>query len=61
MILDSEERIKKYEGMGVWGKGTMLDRLEEAVEKCPEREAFVDPPNRKDLTGRLPERITDRE
>lgn len=61
MILDTKERIEKYEKIGVWGKGTILDKLDEVVEECPDREAFVDPPNRKDLTGHNPERITYKE
>jgi acyl-CoA synthetase (AMP-forming)/AMP-acid ligase II len=61
MILDTKERIEKYERMGVWGRGTFLDLLDEAVKECPDREAFVDPPNRNELTSHNPERITYRE
>ncbi len=61
MILHSKEIIEHYGKMGVWGKGTMLDKLNEAVESCPEQDAFVDPPNRKELTGHPPERINYRQ
>jgi non-ribosomal peptide synthetase component E (peptide arylation enzyme) len=58
MILHSAETIEKFQKLGVWGRGTMLDKLAEAAATCPEQLAFVDPPNRKDLTGHAPERIT---
>src|SRR6056297_3011527 len=58
MILHSEETIKTFEQLGVWGNGTMLDKLGEAVRDSPDQEAFVDPPNRENLTGHAPERIS---
>ena len=58
MILASEERIKEYTESGVWVKKTLLDDFREHAANTPGRIAFVDPPNKMDLLGREPERIT---
>ncbi len=61
MILHDEDLIKEYTEKGFWGKSTLLDRFSENVRDFPEREALVDPPNRKELVGSDAERLNYRE
>lgn len=58
MILASPESIKKYTDAGIYSEKTLLDYLKQHVQKNPDQECFVDPPNRKDLNGFEPERVT---
>ncbi len=57
MILHDEDLIREYTEKGFWGKSTLLDRFSENVRDFPEREALVDPPNRKELVGSDAERL----
>ncbi|MDY6820137.1 MAG: class I adenylate-forming enzyme family protein [Deferribacterota bacterium] len=58
MILVSQEQIKKYEDEGVWIKKTLLDTFKENVRENPDRLALIDPPNKEQLVGLKPERLT---
>ena len=58
MKLHSSEQIEQYEQTGVWGDETLLDQFTQTVEKTPQREAVVDPPNVQSLVGRSQERLT---
>ncbi len=61
MILASQESMEKYTRLGVWGEKTLMDYLDEHVEKMPDQVCVVDPINKKDLMGLEPERLTYRE
>lgn len=61
MILASQEQIKEYTEKGWWGKKTLIDYFKEHVRENPDRVALVDPPNKEELVGLLPERITYKE
>ncbi len=58
MILHDEGLIREYTEKGFWGTKTLLDYFEQNVKSNPEREAVVDPPNRKDLVGSEAERLS---
>lgn len=58
MILHSEDVIREYTEKGYWGVKTLLDYFYENVEKNSDREALVDPPNKEELVGLKPERIS---
>ncbi len=58
MKLHSDEIIEKYEEAGVWGEETLLDLFNETKEEYPDRTAMVDPPNKEDLVGLEPERLS---
>ncbi len=58
MILASQESMEKYTRLGVWGEKTLMDYLDEHVEKMPDQVCVVDPINKKDLMGLEPERLT---
>ncbi len=58
MILASVERIREYTEKGYWGEKTLLDCFFEHAAKNPERVALVDPPNKEQLVGLPPERLT---
>jgi acyl-CoA synthetase (AMP-forming)/AMP-acid ligase II len=61
MILDSPRRIKEYTAKGYWGKKTLIDYFKEHVTEDPDRVCLVDPPNKEQLVGLAPERLTYRE
>ncbi|MBU2509969.1 AMP-binding protein, partial [bacterium] len=61
MILATSENIKKYTDMGIYGDKTLISYLKGHVKANPDRECFVDPPNRKALNGFDPERLTYKE
>ena len=61
MILDSAERIKEYTERGYWGQKTLIDYFKERVNEEPDRVCLVDPPNKQQLVGLTPERVTYRE
>ncbi len=61
MILDSQERIKEYTAKGYWGKKSLIDYFKENVNEDPNRVCLVDPPNKEQLVGLTPERLTYRE
>lgn len=58
MELHSQERIEEYEEAGAWGETTLLETFAETVETTPDRTAVVDPPNKPDLVGLEPQRLT---
>ena len=61
MILDTQERIDRYNREGWWGQKTLLDCLRGHVEAQPETPCLLDPPNKGQLTGYEPEKLTYRE
>jgi len=61
MILAPNEQIEGYSRKGWWGTKTLLDYFQEHVANMPEHTALVDPPNREELTGTAPERLSYRE
>lgn len=61
MRLTPAERARDYEQRGWWTGESVHALVERAVASGGEREALVDPPNRRDLDGRAPERLTWRE
>ena len=58
MILDSAERIKVYTKRGYWGKKSLIDYFKEHVSEDPDRVCLLDPPNKEQLVGLTPERLT---
>ena len=58
MILETEEKIKEYTEKGYWREETLLDDFKQDVMRYPERVALIDPPNKEELVGLKPERIT---
>jgi len=61
MILDSPERIEEYTAKGYWGKKSLIDYFKEHVNEDPDRVCLVDPPDKEQLVGLTPERLTYRE
>jgi len=61
MILVKPEQIKEYEEKGVWTKETLLDTFKKSANSYPDRMALIDPPNKEELVGLKPERITYKE
>lgn len=61
MILDSQERIEEYTAKGYWGKKLLIDYFKEHVSEDPDRVCLVDPPDKEQLVGLPPERLTYRE
>ncbi len=58
MILDSADRVAEYTAAGIWGGKTLMDLVLETASQTPEAEALVDPPNRAELLGGDPRRLT---
>ncbi|RJQ32075.1 MAG: (2,3-dihydroxybenzoyl)adenylate synthase [Peptococcaceae bacterium] len=58
MILETPERIKEYGEKSCWIKETLLDLFYKWVGKNPRKVALMDPPNKEQLVGLPPERIT---
>ena len=50
--------IDDYTARGWWGRETLDSLLRRAVAECPERPALVDPPNRGDIAGGSPTRLS---
>jgi len=61
MILASEQLIKEWTGKGAWIEKTLIDYFKEHVASEPDKVCLVDPPNKKDLMGLEPERLTYKE
>lgn len=58
MQLSPQSRVDEYRKKG-WWRGVTVDALfREAVAEGGEREALVDPPNREDLIGDAPQRLS---
>jgi acyl-CoA synthetase (AMP-forming)/AMP-acid ligase II len=58
MKLHSDELIAEYEQAGAWGDQTLLETFAGTVAAHPDRTAVVDPPNKPDLVGLEPQRLT---
>ena len=58
MILASEQLIKEWTSKGAWIEKTLIDYFKEHVTAQPDKVCLVDPPNKKDLMGLEPERLT---
>tara|TARA_R100000900_G_scaffold37842_3_gene31385 strand:+ start:3321 stop:4940 length:1620 start_codon:yes stop_codon:yes gene_type:complete len=58
MILHEPELIEEYSDKGYWGDRTLLDRFAANRAAYPDREAVVDPPNRDELVGTPPQRLS---
>ena len=58
MILCSQARIARMIGAGHWGTRTVWDMFVANVERCPQDEAVVDPPNLAELAGMAPRRLS---
>lgn len=57
MILASPERITEYTTKGCWGSRTLLDDFKQHARNTPDATAIVDPLNKEDLLGTIPERM----
>ena len=58
MILASQEMIQEWTAKGAWEKKTLIDYFKEQVSKDPDNVCLVDPPNKEELVGLKPERLT---
>ncbi|MCK9233008.1 MAG: acyl--CoA ligase [Syntrophales bacterium] len=58
MILDSEERIREFTDKGWWGTETIVEKLYTRAVSIPDREALIDPYNKKNLVDLEPTRMT---
>jgi len=58
VVLHSKQVIDKYVSEGWWDNVTLIERFKRNVRRAPKRIAVVDPPNKKDLVGYEPERLT---
>src|SRR5262245_60324105 len=58
MIRSSPARIAECMRLGWWSGRTVDDALRDAVRLSAREEALVDPPNRTDLVGGAPRRLT---
>jgi len=58
MILVPDEQIKHYTELGYWGNKTLVDYFKEHVQKTPQKNAVIDPPNKEQLMGLAPKRLT---
>lgn len=58
MILASQEMIKEWTEKGAWVEKTLLDHFKEHVQREPDKICLVDPPNKEDLMGLKPERLS---
>jgi acyl-CoA synthetase (AMP-forming)/AMP-acid ligase II len=54
----TQERIDEHRTRGQWGSETLHGLLAANARSNPDREAVVDPPNKADLTGAEPRRLT---
>lgn len=61
MILSSAERIADLRARGLWPDLTFDELLRQNIDRVPEREAVVDPPNRSTVIGGSPRRVSWRE
>ena len=58
MILASKTEIETHTRAGWWGADTIDTRFRANAAATPDRLAVVDPPNRADIDGRAPRRLT---
>ena len=57
MILVDAKRIQEMVAAGHWGVNTLYDAFLACVERHPDQEAVVDPPNRETFTDGAPRRL----
>lgn len=60
-VVVDQKWIDKYTSEGWWDDVTLIERFKKTVARCPDRLALADPPNKPDLVGLAPERLTYRE
>ncbi|MEX0839328.1 MAG: AMP-binding protein, partial [Parvibaculum sp.] len=58
MILASQQEIEAHTRAGWWGRETIDTRFRTNADATPDRLAVADPPNRADIDGREPRRLT---
>lgn len=58
MILCEPQRIAQMVGAGLWSTRTLWDMFLVNVERTPEQEAVIDPPNLAALTDAVPRRLS---
>jgi acyl-CoA synthetase (AMP-forming)/AMP-acid ligase II len=58
MILAPSDQIEVYTAQGWWGTDTLDDLFRRNAKATPGRLAVADPPNRSDITGGKPRRLT---
>ena len=58
MILCQPERIQQMVAAGHWGTRTLWDMFITNVERTPNQEAVIDPPNRETFTDGAPRRLS---
>ena len=58
MILSSPKRIQDLRSRGLWPDLQFDQLLQRNIERVPDREAIVDPPNRPEISHGVPRRIT---
>ena len=61
VVLHPKHVIDKYVSEGWWDNVTLIERFKRNVKRVPDRIAVVDPPNKRDLVGYEPERLTYKE
>jgi acyl-CoA synthetase (AMP-forming)/AMP-acid ligase II len=61
MILASQEMIKKWTDAGAWRDKTLIDYFKDNVRTQADKVCLVDPPNKENLVGLKPERLTFKE
>jgi len=61
VVVHPKQVIDKYVSEGWWDNVTLIERFKRNVRRVPNRIAVVDPPNKKDLVGYEPERLTYKE
>lgn len=61
MILASKEEIERHTAAGWWGNETIDERFRANVEATPDSLALADPPNREEIDGSAPKRLSYRE
>jgi acyl-CoA synthetase (AMP-forming)/AMP-acid ligase II len=58
MIIVPPERIREFKARGWWGDDTLDDLFLKHLSERPNDEACIDPPNRADIMGGEPRRLT---
>ena len=58
MILTERAQIERVEASGLWGENTLSGLFANMVSRTPDKLAVADPPNRTEIAGGLPRRLT---
>jgi len=58
IVTADNNRIQEYTTKGWWGSETLASLFDTAVAACPNRLALTDPPNKNNLVGFAPQRLT---